>query len=184
MDNWTRRGFIAAGTAGLTACSPFQSGRPAERIDSRSDAAVSFMYDEIPGTRDLAARSSGMLIMPIVTKAGFGIGGAYGEGSLRIGGATVSYYNTAQASIGFQFGAQQYAHTLFFMTPESLSDFRASDGWALGADAEYVVQDRAGRIGTETTNVLSPIIAVVYGQAGLIIGVTLEGTKYSQIFRS
>ena len=46
------------------------------------------------------------LVFPSVIKAGIGIGGEYGEGTLRIGGKTVDYYNTAAASIGFQLGAQ------------------------------------------------------------------------------
>ena len=184
--SWTRRGVLLAGTgAALAACSPISRGGTAgERIDRRVDAAIDFMYSEIPGSRELAERSFGMLVMPLVSKVGFGIGGAYGEGALRIGGATVNYYSTAQASFGLQIGAQQYAHTLFFMTPEALADFRNSDGWALGADVEYVVQDNAGRVGLETTNILSPIVALVYGQAGLIVGATIEGTKYTRIFRS
>lgn len=189
MNNtqWTRRGVLLGGTGvALAACSPITrgSGTAGDRIDRRVDAAIDFMYAEIPGSRDLASRSFGMLVMPLVSKIGFGVGGAYGEGALRIGGATVNYYSTAQASFGLQIGAQQYAHTLFFMTPEALADFRGSEGWALGADAEYVVQDSAGRVGVETTNVLSPIVALVYGQAGLIVGVQLEGTKYSRIYRS
>ena len=33
----------------------------------------------------------------------------------------------------------------------------------------------------ETTTSLSPVIAVVFGQSGLRIGATLEGTKYTRI---
>ncbi|MEC8197220.1 MAG: twin-arginine translocation pathway signal, partial [Pseudomonadota bacterium] len=32
-----------------------------------------------------------------------------------------------------------------------------------------------------TTNLLAPVIAVIFGQAGLKIGATLEGIKYSRI---
>jgi lipid-binding SYLF domain-containing protein len=39
--------------------------------------------------------AAGMLVMPLVTEAGFGFGGAYGRGALRIGGTTVDYYSAA-----------------------------------------------------------------------------------------
>lgn len=183
INTLTRRSFVAGAAATVAACSTTGRGTPGQRIDQRVDAAIQFMYEQVPGTRDLAQRAAGMLVMPVITKAGFGIGGAYGEGALRIGGATVGYYSMAQGSWGLQIGAQQYAHTLFFMTPEALADFRSSQGWAIGADAEVVVKDTAGRVGVESTNVLAPIIAVVFGQAGLIVGASLEGTKYSPIIR-
>ena len=119
--------------------------------------------------------------MPLVTKASLGVGGAFGVGALRIGDVTVDYYSAAQASFGIQIGAQQYAHALFFMTEESLQQFRSSSGWAAGADLEYVIQDQAENISAETTTAMSPVIAVVFGQTGLIAGASIEGTKYTRI---
>lgn len=183
MSSLSRRGFVLGVGATVAACSATGRGSRNQRIDQRVDAAIQFMYDKIPGTRDLADRSVGMLVMPVITKAGFGVGGAYGEGALRIGGATVGYYSLSQGSWGLQIGAQQYAQVLFFMTSEALADFRASEGWAIGADAEVTVKDQGGRIGVDSTNVLSPIIGVVFGQAGLIVGAQFEGTKYTPIIR-
>lgn len=183
MTKWTRRGFIVAAGATTAACAAGPRQPASARIDQRVQFALEHMFQEIPGSRDLADKASGMLVMPNVTKAGFGVGAAYGEGALLIRNAPVDYYSTAQASFGFQIGAQQYAHTLFFMTQESLADFRQSNGWAVGADVQYVFRDVGDSIGVETTSVLSPVVAVVYGQAGLIIGATLEGTKYTRIIR-
>ena len=122
-----------------------------------------------------------MLVMPLVTEAGFGIGGSYGRGALRVGGTTVDYYSATQASFGLQIGAQQYAHVLFFMTEEALSEFRRSYGWVAGADVKYAVSNNADTLSADTTTTLSPVIAVVFGQAGLIVGATVEGTKYNRI---
>ena len=69
------------------------------------------------------------------------------------------------------------------MTQESLADFRGSNGWAVGADAEYVFRDQGDTLGVETTTLRSPVVAAIYGRAGLIVGATLEGTKYSRIIR-
>ena len=94
---------------------------------------------------------------------------------------TVDYYSAAKGSVGLQIGANQYAHVLFFMTDGALTEFRRSSGWAAGAGVEYVVVNEGGDISAETTNLLAPVIAVIFGQAGLKIGATLEGIKYTRI---
>src|SRR6056297_338341 len=106
-------------------------------IDARVDATLQAMYRQYPNTRTLANKSTGMLVMPLVTEAGLGLGGAYGRGALRVGGVTVDYYSVTKASGGLQIGAQQYAHVLFFMTEPALREFRRSPGWAAGAGLEY-----------------------------------------------
>ena len=150
-------------------------------IDARVQATLAEMYRTYPNTRQLAEKSNGMLVMPLVTEAGLGFGGAYGRGALLVDNVTVDYYSVAKASGGLQIGAQQYAHVLFFMTEQALSQFRRSPGWAAGADLEYVISDRGESVEADTTTALAPVLAAVFGRAGLRIGATLEGTKYSRI---
>ncbi len=45
------------------------------KIDARVDATRDFLFGNYPGTRDLAQKAYGVLYMPLVTEAGFGIGG-------------------------------------------------------------------------------------------------------------
>lgn len=167
-------------TMGLVACSNGVNSAGGSMIDARVDVARDYLYQQFPGTRELAERSSGVLFMPLITEAGFGVGGAYGRGALRINGVTVDYYSAAKASVGFQIGAQQYAHALFFMTPDALSQFRASSGWVAGADVRYAVPDQGASLGKDTTEI-TPVVALVYGQSGLIAGATVAGTKYTRI---
>jgi len=183
MSTLSRRNLIL-GTAAilpLAACGNGIGSNAGERIDARVDSAINFMYANIPGTRELTDDAEGVLVMPLITEAGFGLGAGYGRGALRINGATVDYYSSASATFGLQIGAQQYAHALFFMTEESLRDFRYSSGWAVGADIEYALNRQGANLGTDTTSLLSPVIGVVFGQAGLIAGATLEGQRYSRI---
>lgn len=183
IKTWTRRAALAGGlTALLAGCASVEgSAQRATQIDQRVDAALSFLESTVPGADDLGVKAAGVLVMPLVTEAGFGVGGSYGKGALRINGATIDYYQATQASFGFQIGAQQYAHALFFMTEEALGNFRRGAGWAAGADLEYAVSGRGESISTDTTTSLEPVIAVIFGQAGLIAGATLEGTKYTRI---
>jgi lipid-binding SYLF domain-containing protein len=180
---FSRRHFLATGAAVplVAACGNGLNSQASQRIDARVDAAQEFMYREVPGTEELAFNAAGMLVMPLVTEAGFGFGGSYGRGALRINGATVDYYSAISGTFGLQIGAQQYAHTLFFMTDEALAEFRGSNGWAVGADVRYAVSARGGTLGIDTNTLIDPVIAVIYGQAGLIVGATLDGTRYSRI---
>jgi len=178
----SRRTLIGAGGAALAlaACSNGVGGNGAQMIDARVDETRNFLFSRYPGTSDLAAKAYGVLYMPLVTEAGFGIGGAFGRGALRIKDVTVDYYSAAKASIGLQIGAQQYGHALFFMTEQALSDFRRSPGWAAGADLKYATPEQGASIGKETTEI-DPVIALVFGQSGLLAGATLSGTKYTRI---
>lgn len=184
MSKLSRRTFmISAGGAGLvlSGCANGIGSRGGDSIDARVDTTLEYLYSRHPGTRDLADKAAGMLVMPLVTEAGLGIGGAFGRGALRVNGITVDYYSQAKASFGFQIGAQQFAHVLFFMTEDALRSFRTSPGWVAGADLKYAVSNVGERLAVDTVTATSPVIAVVFGQAGLIVGATLEGTKYTRI---
>lgn len=180
---FSRRGFIgvAGAATALSACGNGVGSSGAYTIDSRVDATRNYLFSRFPETQSLADKAQGILWMPLITKAGFGLGGAYGRGALRVDNVTVDYYSAAQASFGLQIGAQQYAHALFFMTSEALREFRAGSGWSAGGDMEYAVRDQGGNLSADTRTALSPVIAVVFGQQGLIVGATLEGTKYTRI---
>ncbi|MCB2129267.1 MAG: twin-arginine translocation pathway signal [Rhodobacteraceae bacterium] len=183
MSGISRRNILISGgaLAGLAACGNGIGGNGAAKLDARVDAARDYLRTNFPGAAETMSKAVGILYVPLVTEAGLFFGGAYGRGALRINDVTVDYYSATQASYGIQIGAQQYAHALMFMTQESLANFRASDGWAAGADLEYALPDRGGSAGVETTTTLAPVIAYVYGQAGFIAGATVKGTKYTRI---
>ncbi len=180
----TRRGFALAALAGVAvtaACGNGVGSSGAATIDARVDATLNQMYSQYPNTVELANKSTGMLIMPLVTEAGFGLGGGYGRGALRVNDVTVDYYSNTKASAGFQIGAKQYAHVLFFMTQGALEGFRRSNGWTAGAEIDYVLTDFGDSASTDTNVLRTPVLAAIFGQAGLYAGASLEGAKYNRI---
>lgn len=187
MNHYSRRGvFMLGGAFALTACGGDIAGNGlgsggGGQIDARVDAMRSYLQQKFPGTAALEQRAAGVLYMPLLTEAGFGFGGGYGRGALRIGGVTVDYYAATRASFGLQIGAQQYAHALFFKTDEALAAFRRGSGWAAGADLRYATPTDGATIGRDTTELNAPVDAFVFGQQGLIVGATLSGLKYSRI---
>ena len=182
MDITRRTLTLGLGAMGVLAgCGNGIGSTGSNTIDARVDSTLSQMYTQFPGTVDLAQKASGLLVMPLVTEAGLGLGGAYGRGALRVGGSTVDYYSMVKGSGGLQIGAHQYAHVLFFMTQEALLNFRRSPGWAAGANVAYATLTEGQALAAETTTSLAPVIAVIFGQSGLRVGATLEGVKYTRI---
>ena len=181
---WTRRGFLMGGVAGVTAaCAGGTRSNARFKIDNSVQSALGQMQSELPFTQQLVQNAAGMLVMPRVTKAGLIFGGAYGEGSLLVGSAPVDYYSVAAASWGLQAGAQQYSSVLFFMDSEHLAKFRGRNGWTLGADIEYTLLDNAGAAGIDNNTIDDAVYAVVFNQAGVLVGVSIEGSKYTRIVR-
>ena len=173
-----------AGGAALAACGNGLYSNGATTIDARVEATVNQMYRDVPDAQALSGKAVGMLVMPLVTEAGFGVGGAYGRGALLVGGATVDYYAQAKASFGLQVGAQQYAHVLIFQTDAALSDFRRAPGWVAEAGAYYALPAGGMSMGADTITVQQPVVAMIFGQSGLMAGASIAGTKYSRIIPS
>jgi len=153
----------------------------AKEIDTSVDVALERFYKEVKGAKEFAQSAKGLLVFPRVIKAGFGIGGEYGEGALRIGCKTVDYYNTAAASIGFQLGAQAKTIIIAFMQKEALRKFRKSSGWEVGVDGSVALIKLGAGGSIDTTNIKDPIVAFVFSQKGLMYNLTLEGSKFTKL---
>ena len=180
----TRRGILAGGAAVVLAgCDNSVGSTGGQVIDARVQNTLSFMYQQYPETQDLASRSAGMLVMPLIGTAGFMVGGAYGEGALLVNGATIDYYSATTGSVGFQIGAKESSQVLFLVTPEALADFRASPGWEAGAELETVVGEQGGTLSADTRSIESDVVSLIFNEKGLHAGASLSGVKYSRILR-
>ena len=170
--------FFAFALLTLSATSQAAS---ATEIDIKVDEALKRFKSEVSGGDRFLEQAKGVLVFPDVIKAGFGIGGEYGEGALRIGGSTVDYYNTAGASIGFQLGAQQKTVILVFMNEQALKQFRESEGWKAGVDGSVAVVEWGVGEDINTTDIKDPIVGFVFSNKGLMYNLTLEGAKFTKL---
>jgi lipid-binding SYLF domain-containing protein len=155
----------------------------AREINIKVDETLKRFRKEVNGGGEFLRQSKGVLVFPDVIKAGFGIGGEYGEGALRIGGKNVAYYNTVAASIGFQLGAQLKSVVLVFLDNKALSDFRKSDGWKAGVDGSVAVIEWGAGEDINTVDIKDPVVGIVFNNKGLMYNLTLEGSKFSKIDR-
>ncbi|AKM01492.1 MULTISPECIES: BPSL1445 family SYLF domain-containing lipoprotein [Burkholderia cepacia complex] len=180
---------LIVGSLALTGCTttpdkPDNAATNASKrqaIDASVDGTLSRLYSTVKGSRELVAKSRGVLVFPDVLQAGFIVGGQSGNGALRVGGATVGYYNTSSLSVGLQAGAQSKAIVFLFMTQEALDEFRGSDGWAAGAGASVALVKMGANGAVDTTTATAPVQVVVLTNAGLMGDVSINGTKVTKL---
>lgn len=185
MHKPSRRSFIIGSSAGIVTSSITSPALAASRsrIDSRVDTAMRELKNLGNRFSNLIDSSAGILVMPRIRRGSIGLGTSYGEGSLLIGQAPVEYYSIASVSIGPQFGIQRYSSAMFFTSERSLARFRRQDGWTVGADLGYTLIDQGDVVDLDTNTYLDDVYGVIFGQEGLHLGLTLEGSKYSRIIR-
>lgn len=150
-------------------------------INTSIDASIVHLYASVPGSRELVAKANGVLAFPSVIAAGFGVGGQFGEGALRVRNTAPEYYNLASLSVGLQIGAQSKAIIFLFMTQDALDKFRRSEGWSVGADASVAVLKVGANGSIDVNSATAPILAFVVTNAGLMANLTLEGTKITRV---
>ncbi len=166
---------------GLLAFEGVSYAKSAREIEASVETALEHFEREVPDGKNMVEKARGVLIFPTVIKGGFGIGGEYGVGALRIHGKTVDYYNTIAGSIGLQIGGQVKSVYFLFMQQKALQDFRYSDGWQAGVDGSVTLVTIGADGSFDTTKTNQPIVAFVIGQKGLMYNLTLEGSKFNKI---
>jgi len=153
----------------------------AAEIDADVDATLNSFEAQVQGARELAIKAAGILVFPSVVKAGIGFGGEYGEGLLIIRGRPGGYYNLVSASFGFQLGAQERSVIIMFMTNEALADFDTGAGWKVGVDGSVAIVTLGAGGSIDTDKITDPVIGFILDPTGLMLNLTLEGSKISRI---
>lgn len=182
MKNLIR--IVIAVVAVLSLGIPTSYAKSGPEIDAAVNEAIATFKKEVNGSEVFLRHATGLLVFPKVYKAGFGVGGEYGEGALRVGGKTVDYYRTQGPSFGAQFGAQAKTVVIAFMTKESLQKFRNSSGWKVGVDGSVALIDMGAGKTIDSANIKDPVVGFVFGSKGLMYNLTLEGTKFSKLDKS
>ena len=153
----------------------------AAELTAESQKALAAVTAKVPLAKSLAQKATAILVFPSVTKAGLGIGGQYGEGTLLKGGAAAAYYKTTGASFGLQAGGQQYGYAMFLMNPGAVAQLDAAKGFEVGVGPSIVIVDEGMGKSTTTTTTDKDIYAFIFSQQGLMAGLGIQGNKISKI---
>ena len=184
LVQWKRRDVLAlAMAAGIVPISfrSAEASSSAQEIDRDSREALKRLEAEGGKTQELVQKAIAILIFPNIIKGGLIIGGQYGDGALIQQGKTVGYYNIAAASFGLQAGGQSFSYALLFQKQSALDYLQKSDGWSIGSGPSVVVMDKGAAGSLTSTTVTQDVVAIPFGQKGLMAGLGLEGSKITSI---
>jgi len=164
----------------LLTSNPARAASAAE-INRDAKKALQRLYKKSSSAKELGEKAKGILVFPSVVKAGFMVGGLFGEGVLLKEDKAVAYYDTVAGSYGLQAGAQKYGYAMFLMNDAAIQYLDRSDGWEVGTGPSIVVMDKGAAGGISTTTTMSDVYAFIFSQTGLMGGLGLQGTKITKI---
>jgi lipid-binding SYLF domain-containing protein len=186
-----KRSFLLAGASlaaltALSACTTTGSGSgdpEAQRkaLDAAADNALSRLYAQQPGSKELVGSARGVLVFPSFGSAGFLVGGGTGTGVLRTGDKTASYHRMTEASVGLLAGAQSQAVFILFMTAEALKRFQDSRGWTVGADANVAMISVGANAQVTSQTARQDVIGFVMTNRGLMGNLSLNGNRVTRL---
>jgi lipid-binding SYLF domain-containing protein len=153
----------------------------AAELTRDSQAALTELYGKVPFAKALGPKAHAILVFPGVKKAGFVVGGQYGEGTLFKNGTAAAFYKTTGGSVGLQAGGQTYGYAMFFMNDAALAQLDKADGFEVGVGPSIVVVDEGMGKNATTTTADKDIYGFVFSQKGLMAGLGLQGNKISKI---
>ena len=174
--------FVALSLA-VTGMTNHASAATAQDLDRDSKQALQTLYKTNPLAEKISKSAKAVLIFPNIVKAGLVFGGSYGEGELIAGSTIDGYYNSVSGSWGLQAGAQSYGYAVFLMTDKAVSYIHETHGWEIGVGPTVVIVDEGVAKNLSTSTLKDDAYAFIFGQQGLMAGISIEGTKISSIKR-
>jgi lipid-binding SYLF domain-containing protein len=154
----------------------------AGEIDSNVDKALASLYAQVPEAKKLGETAKAILVFPKIIKGGLIlVGGAGGEGALRVNGKTAGYYSSIAASYGLQLGVQWFGYAMFFRSDKAHGYLDSSDGWEVGTAPSVVMVDKGAATGFSSSSLKEDIYVFYFDQEGLMAGLGLQGTKITKI---
>jgi lipid-binding SYLF domain-containing protein len=170
----------------------FAAAESKEVLDLQVRETIKKFNLKVPGAEAFLNKTEGYLVIPNLYKAGFVVGGEYGEGGLLVKEKPVQpgqkpkfhiaeYYSIVSASIGWQIGAQKRSLIIAFLTPSALESFRQSNKWKVGVDGSVAFVNIGASMDLSTVDFKKSIVAFAFGNEGLMAGLSLDGSVFTKI---
>ncbi|HXA47271.1 MAG TPA: lipid-binding SYLF domain-containing protein [Burkholderiaceae bacterium] len=173
--------LFAIAAASLSVASNQASAASEEELNKNAQASLQALYASNPAADAISKKAKAILVFPNIVKAGLVFGGAYGEGMLTKGGNFAGYYNTVSASWGWQAGAETYGYVVFLMNDKAVKYLEQTKGWEIGVGPSVVVVNEGVAKNLSSTTLKDDAYAFIFDQKGLMLSVSIEGTKISRI---
>jgi len=140
----------------------------------------------------------GYAVFPVIGKAGFVVGGSYGNGQVYQGGKVTGTASLTKMSVGWQAGGQAFSEIIFFQDERAYNEFTSGE-FALDAQTTAVAitagaQMRAGTQGASIgassgpatgvqakTKYIKGMATFVHAKGGLMFEASVGGQKFNFI---
>ena len=151
-------------------------------IDAAIESSLNRFTEEIQGAESYLEGARGILVIPRMWKAGVLLGFEFGEGALIVDGIKIQYYKALTTSVGLQVGVGSKDLIILFFDDTAMDNFLYSSGWEVGVDGAVAFLSRGVAGAVDSNTFKDPIVGFVFGQKGLLAGVSMEGTKFTKIW--
>jgi lipid-binding SYLF domain-containing protein len=175
--------LLAITAIALTSASSLALATSQEDLSKNSRAALESLYRTNPTAAVIGKTAKAIVIFPNIVKAGFVFGGSYGEGIMLKGSQFAGYYNSVSGSWGWQIGAESYGYVVFLMNEKAVQYLENSHGWEIGVGPTVVMMNEGVAKNLSSTTLKDDAYAFIFDQKGLMVSLSLEGTKISRIKR-
>jgi len=117
-------------------------------------------FKKSPAVRPFFQNSYGYAVFPLVGKAGFFVGGAFGKGLVYRGGHVTGKSSLFKGSFGFQLGGQAFSQIIFFQDKRAYDEFTSGsfqfDASASAVAVTAALQAKAGTDGASAGASIDP----------------------------
>jgi lipid-binding SYLF domain-containing protein len=115
-----------------------------------------------PQFEAFAKKGYGYAFFPEITKGGFVVGGARGQGVVYEKGQHIGYADLTQMSVGFQGGLQDYSQLIVFENQAAMDRFKRNE-IDFGANASAVVADKGAAMNAQFVDGVAVFVRRIKG---------------------
>ena len=153
-----------------------------DKLDRNARTALDSLYASAPGAQALGERARAVLVFPDVKKAAFLLGVQSGEGVLFQDGKVAGHFSIGGIQGGLEAGAASYNYALFFLSDDALQSLLSRrDGFDIGVAPNVVLVNVGATKEATAATARADIYGYVFGERGLIGGVSLQGVKITRV---
>ena len=119
--------------------------------------------------------ASGYAVFPNIAKAGFGFGGARGNGEVFENGKVIGSSTVTQLTFGYQLGAQAFSQIVFFQNKRDLERF-INGNFEFGASVSAALITEGANASADFKN---GVAVMTFSKGGLMYEASVGGQKFS-----
>ena len=140
----------------------------------RAEEIKKLMIRKDPDIKEFFETSEGYVIFPSVGKAGFIIGGAFGNGVVFQNGKYIGKATLKQLDIGLLAGGKTYGEVIFFQNEQALDTFK-SNKFEFSAQVSATVIDEGV---VEKAKFKDDLLVIIVPKKGLMAEASVGGQRF------